>query len=118
MSREHYCADYYNVFLYLQDQELLTQIDKRVLDAGKSDQGKKLQWQLLFDCKVVELAGAMLRDHNERQQMAERHLPMPAITHALMKVGYRLLLLYARHFCYTLALYKGADISSSEHNLS
>ena len=76
------------MFLYLQDLELLYQIHGRVRDAESADYVQKLCSVLVVDCEVVELARAMWRDYNnERRQMAQRHLPMPAITRALMEVG-------------------------------
>ena len=77
------------MFLYLQDEELLEQICERVRDAESADYMyvQKLCSVLVVDCEVVELARAMWRDYNnERRQMAQ-HLPIPAITDALMKVG-------------------------------
>ena len=76
-------ADCYNVFLYLQDRELLDQIRERVGDAKSVDYVQKLCSVLVVDCEVVELARAMWREYNERRQ---QHLPFPAITHVLMSV--------------------------------
>ena len=73
------------MFLYLQDRDLLRQIRKRVRDVS-ADYVHKLCSVLVVDCEVVELARAMWRDYNERRQMAQQHLPMPAITRTLMKV--------------------------------
>ena len=80
-------ADCYNVFLYLQDRDLLRQIRERVGVAKSVDWVQKLCSVLVVDCEVVELARAMWRDYNnERRQMAQQHLPMPSITRRLMKV--------------------------------
>ena len=66
----------------------MEQIERRVRDDDVSaDWVQKLRSVLVVDCEVVELARAMLRDYNERRQMAQQHLPMPAITRALMSVG-------------------------------
>jgi len=66
----------------------LEQIERRVRDDDVSaDWVQKLRSVLVVDCEFVELARAMLRDYNERRQMAQQHLPMPAITRALMSVG-------------------------------
>jgi len=76
------------VFLYLQDEKLLGKIRRRVGDAESADYVQKLCSVLVVDCEVVELARATLRDYNnERRQMAQQHLPIPAITRALMEVG-------------------------------
>jgi len=76
------------VFLYLQDRQLLYQIRERVRDAESVDWVQKLRSVLVVDCEFVELARAMLRDYNnERRQMAQQHLQIPAITRALMEVG-------------------------------
>ena len=80
-------ADCYNVFLYLQDQELLDEIWQRV-GAESADYVQKLCSVLVVDCEVVELARAMWRDYNnERRQMAPQYLRMPPITRALVEVG-------------------------------
>jgi len=72
---------------YLQDWELLYQIERRVRDDNKSvDYVQKLCSVLVVDCEVVELARAMWRDYNERRQMAQQHLPMTRITLGLMEV--------------------------------
>ena len=66
----------------------MEQIERRVRDDDVSaDWVQKLRSVLVVDCEFVELARAMLRDYNERRQMAQQHLPMPAITRALMSVG-------------------------------
>ena len=74
------------MFLYLQDRQLLYQIRQRVGDAESADWVQKLCSVLVVE--FVELARAMLRDYNnERRQMAQQHLQIPAITRALMEVG-------------------------------
>jgi len=84
MSRKQYCG---RLFLYLQDRKLLDQIRLRVRDDESADYVQKLCSVLVVDCEVVELARAMWRDYNERRQMAQQHLRMPAITRTLVKVG-------------------------------
>ena len=64
----------------------MREIEERVRDAKSADCVKKLCSVVVVDCEVVELARAMWRDYNERRQMAQQHLPIPAITDALMEM--------------------------------
>ena len=65
----------------------MRQIRERVGVAKSVDWVQKLCSVLVVDCEVVELARAMWREYNnERRQMAQQHLPIPAITRTLMWV--------------------------------
>ena len=69
-------------------KQIRERVRGRVRYAKSADWVQKLCSVLVVDCEVVELARATLRDYNnERRQMAQQHLRMPAITGALMSVG-------------------------------